>query len=244
MEVVPVSFGVVPQGTLVAAATFVVLLIRDALTGRQDVLGDLVVGIVVGAVTVLVGIAVTLILVRRSRAFTTAPVGVGATSRETPAASGAGTGGSTDAYSHFTEEARRTLTLAQDEAAALDHNYIGTEHLLLGLLRQPESVAGRVLRNLGVEFDKAQRAIGFIVGRGEKPVAGEVGLTPRSKRVLEFAVHQARRFDRQDIGTEHLLLAIVREGEGIAAQVLQSFGVTLEKAQAEVFRVLEDDASA
>ena len=122
-----------------------------------------------------------------------------------------------DRFDKFTERARRVLTLAQEEALRFNHNYIGTEHLLLGLVREGEGVAAKVLANLGVELNKVRSAVEFIIGRGDRAVMGEIGLTPRAKKVIELAVDEARRLGHHYIGTEHLLLGLVREGEGIAA---------------------------
>src|SRR5437868_4989418 len=122
-----------------------------------------------------------------------------------------------DRFDKFTDRARKVLTLAQDEAQRFNHNYIGTEHLLLGLVREGEGVAARVLENMNVELAKVRTAVEFIIGRGDRPVVGEVGLTPRAKRVIELAIDEARRLGHNYIGTEHLLLGLVREGEGIAA---------------------------
>ena len=127
-----------------------------------------------------------------------------------------------DRFDKFTDRARKVLTLAQDEAQRFNHNYIGTEHLLLGLVREGEGVAARVLENMNVELPKVRTAVEFIIGRGDRPVVGEVGLTPRAKRVIELAIDEARRLGHNYIGTEHLLLGLVREGEGIAAGVLES----------------------
>src|SRR3990167_9521756 len=143
-----------------------------------------------------------------------------------------------DRFDKFTERARRVLTLAQEEALRFNHNYIGTEHLLLGLVREGEGVAAKVLANLGVELNNARSATEFIIGRGDRAVSGEIGLTPRAKRVIELAVDEARRLGHHYIGTEHVLLGLVREGEGIAAGVLESLSVSLEKVRAEVTRIL------
>jgi ATP-dependent Clp protease ATP-binding subunit ClpC len=143
-----------------------------------------------------------------------------------------------DRFDKFTERARRVLTLAQEEAQRFNHNYIGTEHLLLGLVREGEGVAAKVLANLGVELSKVRSAVEFIIGRGDRVVTGEIGLTPRAKKVIELAVDEARRLNHHYIGTEHLLLGLVREGEGIAAGVLESLGVNLEKVRAETQRIL------
>jgi ATP-dependent Clp protease ATP-binding subunit ClpC len=148
-----------------------------------------------------------------------------------------------DRFDKFTDRARKVLTLAQDEAQRFNHNYIGTEHLLLGLVREGEGVAARVLENMNVELPKVRTAVEFIIGRGDRPVVGEVGLTPRAKRVIELAIDEARRLGHNYIGTEHLLLGLVREGEGIAAGVLESLGVNLDKVRHEVIRVLSQSTS-
>ncbi|MBI2867507.1 MAG: NDP-hexose 4-ketoreductase, partial [Chloroflexi bacterium] len=141
-------------------------------------------------------------------------------------------------FEKFSERARRVLQLAQEEAQYFNHNYIGTEHILLGLVRETEGVAARVLANLGVELTKVRSAVEFIIGRGEKSVPGEIGLTPRAKKVIELAVDEARRMNHNYIGTEHLLIGLLREGEGVAAGVLESLGVTLEKVRQETGRIL------
>jgi len=140
----------------------------------------------------------------------------------------------TDRFDKFTERARKTLQLAQEEAQRFNHNYIGTEHILLGLVREGDGVAARVLNNLGIELTKVRSAVEFIIGRGDRMVMGEIGLTPRAKRVIELAVDEARRLNHHYIGTEHLLLGLVREGEGIAAGVLESLGVSLKTVRAQV----------
>ncbi|MEX2372345.1 MAG: Clp protease N-terminal domain-containing protein, partial [Dehalococcoidia bacterium] len=143
-----------------------------------------------------------------------------------------------DRFDKFTERARRVLTLAQEEAQRFNHSYIGTEHLLLGLVREGDGVAAKVLGNLGVELNKVRSAVEFIIGRGDRQASGEIGLTPRAKKVIELAVDEARRLQHSYIGTEHLLLGLVREGEGIAAGVLESLGVNLERVRAETQRIL------
>ena len=145
-------------------------------------------------------------------------------------------------FEKFSEKARRVLTLAQEEAQRFNHNYIGTEHILLGLVRETEGVVARVLVNLGIDLNKVRAAVEFIIGRGEKPVQGEIGLTPRAKKVIELAVDEARRMNHSYIGTEHLLVGLLREGEGVASGVLESLGVTLEKVRAETHRVLSQNA--
>lgn len=145
-------------------------------------------------------------------------------------------------FEKFSERARRVLSLAQEEAQRFNHNYIGTEHILLGLVRETEGVAARVLSGLGVDLSKVRSAVEFIIGRGEKPTQGEIGLTPRAKKVVELAVDEARRMNHTYIGTEHLLIGLLREGEGVAAGVLESLGVTLEKVRAETHRILSNSS--
>jgi ATP-dependent Clp protease ATP-binding subunit ClpC len=149
-----------------------------------------------------------------------------------------------DKFDKFTERARKVLSLAQEEAQRFNHNYIGTEHLLLGLVREGDGVAAKVLNNLGVELNKVRSAVEFIIGRGDRVVLGEIGLTPRAKKVIELAVDEARRLGHHYIGTEHLLLGLVREGEGIAAGVLESLGVNLEKVRSQTIQVLQQSGSA
>lgn len=139
-----------------------------------------------------------------------------------------------DMFDRFTDDVRRVLTVAQDEAHRLDHDYIGTEHLLLGLLRVEDSVAARVLDRLEVALPKVREAVEMIVGRGARGSVGEGGLTPRAKRTIELAIDEARQLEHRHIGTEHLLLGLVREGEGIAAQVFDSLGIRLDRVRAEV----------
>ena len=147
-------------------------------------------------------------------------------------------------FEKFSERARRVLSLAQEEAQRFNHNYIGTEHILLGLVRETEGVAARVLSNLNVELVKVRSAVEFIIGRGERPTPGEIGLTPRAKKVIELAVDEARRLNHSYIGTEHLLIGLMREGEGVAAGVLESLGVSLEKVRSETSRIIQTQASS
>ncbi|MGB8706652.1 MAG: ATP-dependent Clp protease ATP-binding subunit [Dehalococcoidia bacterium] len=145
-------------------------------------------------------------------------------------------------FEKFSERARRALTRAQEEAQRFGHNYIDTEHILLGLVAEEDSVASKVLANMGVLPNKIRAAVEFVVGRGERSAIGEVGLTPRAKRVIELAVDEARRLNHSYIGTEHLLLGLLRDREGAAVGVLESFGVTFDKAQAEINNVLSQSA--
>ena len=146
-------------------------------------------------------------------------------------------------FEKFSERARRVLSLAQEEAQRFNHNYIGTEHILLGLVRETEGVAARVLSGLSVDLGKVRSAVEFIIGRGERPAQGEIGLTPRAKKVVELAVDEARRMNHTYIGTEHLLIGLLREGEGVAAGVLESLGVNLEKVRAETHRILSNSGT-
>ena len=146
-------------------------------------------------------------------------------------------------FDKFSERARRVLTLAQEEAQRLNHNYIGTEHILLGLVKEEEGVAARVLINLGVSLPKMRSAVEYVIGRGEKATSAGTGLTPRAKRVIELAIDEARQMGHNYIGTEHLLLGLLREADGVAAGVLDSFGITLERARAEITRFLSQNAT-
>ena len=141
-------------------------------------------------------------------------------------------------FNKFTERARIVFSLAQEEAQRFNHNYLGTEHFLLGLVREGDGVAAKVLNNLGVELNKVRLAVEYIIGQGDRVVLGEIGLTLRAKKVIELAVDEARRLGHHYIGTEHLLLGLIREGEGIAAGVLESLGANLEKARRETIKVL------
>ncbi len=141
-------------------------------------------------------------------------------------------------FDRFNKRARRVLALAQEEALRLNHNYIGTEHLLLGLVREESCVAARVLKDLGVEPNAVRKAVEEMIGRGERKVLGKIGLTPRTKRVIELAVDEARRLGHPYIGTEHLLLGLAREGEGIAVDVLKSLGVNLDRLRTETARIM------
>jgi excisionase family DNA binding protein len=143
-------------------------------------------------------------------------------------------------FDRFTERCRKALNLAQEEAQRFNHNYIGTEHLLLGLVGVGDGIAASVLNNLGVTLDQVRSAVEFIIGRGDRITLGEIGLTPRAKKVIELAVDEAQRLGHHYIGTEHLLLGLAREGEGIAAGVLESLGVSLEKSRRETIRVLTE----
>ena len=141
-------------------------------------------------------------------------------------------------FEKFSEKARKVLSLAQEEAQRFNHNYIGTEHILLGLVKESDGAAARILVSLSLELNKVRSAVEFIIGRGERrPTPGEIGLTPRAKKVIELAVDEARRLNQQFIGTEHLLIGIMREGEGVASGVLESLGLNLDKIRSEATRI-------
>ena len=146
-------------------------------------------------------------------------------------------------FEKFSERARRVLSVAQEEAQRLSHSYIGTEHILLGLVREEEGVAAKVLVNLGANLGKVRSAVEFIVGRGEQPATSEIKLTPGAKKAIELAIDEARRLSHSYIGTEHLLLGILHEEKGVASSVLDSFGISLERARAEVSRILSQGAA-
>src|SRR5213593_3645496 len=141
-------------------------------------------------------------------------------------------------FERFTERARQVVVLAQDEARTLNHNYIGTEHVLLGLLRQEEGVGARVLETLGVTLEDVRAQVARIVGEGEEVASGQIPFTPRAKKVLELALKEALSLGHNYIGTEHILLGLVRENEGVAARILLDFDADSEKIRNEVIRML------
>jgi ATP-dependent Clp protease ATP-binding subunit ClpA len=147
-----------------------------------------------------------------------------------------------DRFDRFDEHARKALLLAQEEAQRFMHNYVGTEHLLLGLASQEEGVAGQILGRLGADPYKIRAALEFILGTGDRVVLGEIGLTPRAKRVIFLAVDEARQMGQDYIGTEHLLLGLVREGEGIAAGVLATLGINTHRVRLAILEVLGQPA--
>jgi len=140
-------------------------------------------------------------------------------------------------FERFSEGARKALSRAQVEANRLGHSYIDTEHILLGIVADESGIAAKVLINLGATLNKVQAAVEFVVGKGEKQATGDINLAPRAKRVIELAVDEARRLNSNYIGSEHLLLGLLSGREGVACSVLESFGVTLERAREEVIRV-------
>jgi hypothetical protein len=248
-----VSFAASPFGLTLAlvagTVTVIVLAIRRALEGRTGLdFADLgtaaAVAIAVGLLPVIGAFIASRQMRGESHGWTSdAPSEGYVPLAEDRAAASSSSAGRADRFDRFTDRARNVLTFAQDEAQRFNHNWIGTEHLLLGLVREGEGLAARVLEGMGVDLAKVRTAVEFIIGRGDRPITGEVGLTPRAKRIIELAIDEARRLGHNYIGTEHLLLGIIREGEGIAAGVLESLGVNLDKARHEVIRVLSRTAS-
>ena len=138
-------------------------------------------------------------------------------------------------FERFTERARQVVVLAQGEARELKHNYIGTEHLLLGLLREEEGIAARVLAQLQVDLEGVRAQVARIVGQGDEVTSGQIPFTPRAKKVLELALREGLSLGHNYIGTEHLLLGLVREGEGVAVRILLDQGIDAEKVRDAVF---------
>ncbi len=145
----------------------------------------------------------------------------------------------TDRFDRFTKRARRVLQLAQEEAQKLNHNYIGTEHILLGMMREGGGVAARVLTDLGVELPQVLLRVTLMVGLGEHSVTGEIGLTPRSKRVIQFAMEEAENLNHRFVGTEHLLLGLVRKREGVAVDILKDMGLQMTQIRTQVLEMLK-----
>jgi ATP-dependent Clp protease ATP-binding subunit ClpC len=141
-------------------------------------------------------------------------------------------------FERFTERARQVLVLAQDEARALKHNYIGTEHILLGLLREEEGLAARVLESLGVTVEEVRAQVARIVGQDDEVTTGQLPFTPRAKKVLELALRESLSLGHDYIGPEHLLLGLVRENDGVAARILLDEGAGAETIRNEVIRIL------
>jgi len=146
-------------------------------------------------------------------------------------------------FDKFSERARRVLSLAQEEAQRLNHNYIGTEHILLGLVKEEEGVAARVLTAMNVSLPKIKQSVEYVIGPGEKLGTSGTGLTTRAKRVIELSIDEARQMGHNYIGTEHLLLGLLREDDGVAAGVLDSFHINLERARAEITRFLSQNTA-
>jgi ATP-dependent Clp protease ATP-binding subunit ClpA len=145
-------------------------------------------------------------------------------------------------FERFTERARQAVVLAQDEARALKHNYIGTEHLLLGLLREEQGLAARALESLDIELEAARAQVARIIGEGEQITSGQIPFTPRAKKVLELSMREARQLGHDYIGTEHVLLGLARENEGVATQIMLDLGVDAERIRNAVLASLSSGA--
>jgi ATP-dependent Clp protease ATP-binding subunit ClpC len=141
-------------------------------------------------------------------------------------------------FERFTGRARQVVVLAQDEARVLGHGYIGTEHILLGLLREEEGIAARVLESLDITLEQVRAQVAEIVGRGDEVTTGQIPFTPNAKKVLELALREALSLQHSYIGTEHVLLGLTRVNDGVAARILLDFGADAEKIRHEVLTVL------
>jgi ATP-dependent Clp protease ATP-binding subunit ClpC len=147
-------------------------------------------------------------------------------------------------FERFTEKAIKVIMLAQEEARRLGHNFVGTEQILLGLIGEGTGIAAKTLKGMGVNLKEARAEVEKIIGRGSGFVAVEIPFTPRAKRVLELSWDEARQLGHNYIGTEHLLLGLIREGEGVAARVLENLGVDLTKVRSNVIRMLGETRGA
>jgi ATP-dependent Clp protease ATP-binding subunit ClpC len=145
-------------------------------------------------------------------------------------------------FERFTEKAIKVIMLAQEEARRLGHNFVGTEQILLGLIGEGTGIGSKVLKSMGVNLKDARVEVEKIIGRGSGFVAVEIPFTPRAKRVLELSLEEARQLGHNYIGTEHLLLGLIREGEGVAARVLENLALDLTKVRSQVIRLLGDTA--
>jgi ATP-dependent Clp protease ATP-binding subunit ClpC len=141
-------------------------------------------------------------------------------------------------FERFADSARRVVVLAQEEARRLDHSYIGTEHILLGLIREGEGTAAKALETWGIDLDAARRMVEEIIGRGKKATSGHIPFTPRSKKVLELSLRESLQLGHDYIGTEHILLGLINEGEGVAAQMLKNFGAPLSEVRERVMALV------
>ena len=141
-------------------------------------------------------------------------------------------------FERFTDRARRVVVLAQDEARMLNHNYIGTEHILLGLLHEGEGVAAKALESLGISLDTVRQQVEEIIGQGQQAPSGHIPFTPRAKKVLELSLRESLQLGHNYIGTEHILLGLIREGDGVAAQVLVRLGADRNRVRQQVIQLL------
>lgn len=144
-------------------------------------------------------------------------------------------------FERFTDRARRVVVLAQEEARLLDHNYIGTEHILLGLIHEGGGVAAQALRSAGVDLGPAREQVEKIIGRGKKPLSGHIPFTPRAKKVLELSLREALELGDNYIGSEHILLGLLREGEGVAVQIIARLGGDLSQIRQQVIQLRQNE---
>jgi ATP-dependent Clp protease ATP-binding subunit ClpC len=140
----------------------------------------------------------------------------------------------------FTDRARRVVVLAQEEARMHDHDYVGPEHVLLGLIREGSGLAAKVLESLGIIPDRVRQRVEEVIGRGAETPSGRIPFTAQAKKLMELTLQESRGLGHHYIGTEHILLALIRQGDGVAAQVLSELGADLDGARAQVTRILEE----
>jgi ATP-dependent Clp protease ATP-binding subunit ClpC len=145
-------------------------------------------------------------------------------------------------FEKFTDRARRVVVLAQEEARMLNHDYIGTEHILLGLIHEGEGVAAEALNGIGISLEQVRQQVEEIIGTGRRPSTEQIPFTPRAKKVMELSLREALQLGHNYIGTEHILLGLIREGKGVAAQVLQKLGADLDRVRREVNQLVSAPA--
>jgi ATP-dependent Clp protease ATP-binding subunit ClpC len=143
-------------------------------------------------------------------------------------------------FERFTDRARRVVVQAQEEARSLSHNFIGTEHILLGLIREGEGVGAKALESLGISLDTVRQQVEEIIGRGQHAQSGHIPLKPEAKKVLEQSLSESRALGHDYIGTEHILLGLIRQGEGVAGQVLVKLGADLDRGRQQVIKLLDE----
>jgi ATP-dependent Clp protease ATP-binding subunit ClpC len=146
-------------------------------------------------------------------------------------------------FERFTDRARRVVVMAQEEAGTLDHSYVGTEHILLGLIREGAGVAAKALESMGIGPDTVRQQVEESIGRGHQAPSGHIPFTPQAKKVLELALSESQALGHQYIGTEHILLGVIRQADGVAGQVLVNLGADLTRARQQVIQLLHDHAA-
>ncbi len=147
-------------------------------------------------------------------------------------------------FERFTDRARRAVVLAQDEARMLNHNYVGTEHILLGLVHEGEGVAAKALESLGISLDVVRQQVEEVIGQGQHTPSGHILFTKRAKEALELSMRESMQLGHKYIGTEHILLGLIREGDGVAAQVLVRLGADLDQVRQQVIQLLHGSRQA